>query len=143
MASAWGLSWAKPWGNSWGVIVTGGGGLGKQRKVRGWANERAAQEASLRPIAEPVVTVVAKPKKPEPVYTFEPIEGLKQELEQIRTELELKKVSAEARLMAKQEYDAFVEEENEAIEALMALISYEESLIGIPMGLQSSRILEV
>ena len=146
MASAWGLSWAKAWGNSWGAIVTGGGGASTvaKKKKGGWANERAALEASLWvPEDTPTSKPAKKAKKKAVVYDVPQLAGVKDELRRLELELQRKQFEASQLELSKQEYEAFIQDEEEAIQVLLMVLEYEASLLGIPTGLQSSSLTEV
>lgn len=125
MASSWGISWAKAWGNSWGSILQGGGSGSSKAKNRGFANERARQIVSLKPVEE--VTQNIEVKKEEPVnVNFQKELILGQELILESASILERIDQLESRLLAKQitqeEYEKFLaEEEDELAVVLMAM----------------------
>jgi ABC-type phosphate transport system auxiliary subunit len=136
---AWGGAWGNSWGFSWGFSeqVQGGGGSGKTQKKRGWANERAALEHSLT--LRQAQTVLREVKKPEAVKLAQKINAYEVgniDLDSLRIE----NAQLQARLQVKQEYQAemqaaqqaiqtYIEDEQEAIDALMLSVEMDSDII--------------
>jgi hypothetical protein len=139
---AWGGAWGYSWGFAWGFAEqeeqTGGGGNPrKQRKFRGWANERAAFEQSLT--LRQAQTVLREVKKPEAVKLAQKINAYEVgniDLESLRIE----NAQLQARLQVKQEYQAemqaaqqaiqtYIEDEQDAIDALMLSVEMDSDII--------------
>jgi ABC-type phosphate transport system auxiliary subunit len=136
---AWGKSWGYSWGSSWGFSeqVQGGGGSGKTQKKRGWANERAALEQSLT--LRQAQTVLREVKKPEAVKLAQKINAYEVgniDLDSLRIE----NAQLQARLQVKQEYQAemqaaqqaiqaYIEDEQDAIDALMLSVDMDTDII--------------
>ncbi len=141
---AWGGAWGYSWGFAWGLAEqeeqTGGGGNGKprkQRKQKGWANERAAFEQSLT--LRQAQTVLREVKKPEAVKLAQKINAYEVgniDLESLRIE----NAQLQARLQVKQEYQAemqaaqqaiqtYIEDEQDAIDALMLSVEMDSDII--------------
>jgi hypothetical protein len=142
MSSAWGNSWSFSWGSSWGARAVGGGGSGSRpkRKVKGWANERAALERSLWTPDEPKESRPAKKRKKVPKVQFvaknDEIRKLEAQNERLN-ELELKLKLYQAEQYTDQKYADFLQQdEEEAIEVLMLVMQMEAKLLlGIPESL--------
>jgi ABC-type phosphate transport system auxiliary subunit len=136
---AWGGAWGNSWGFSWGFSeqVQGGGGSGKSRKQRGWANERAALEQSLT--LREAQSVLREVKKPEAVKLAQKINAY--EVGNINLEaLRIENAQLQARLQVKQEYQAemqlaqqaiqaYIEDEQDAIDALMLSVEMDSDLV--------------
>jgi ABC-type phosphate transport system auxiliary subunit len=136
---AWGGAWGNSWGFSWGFSeqVQGGGGSGKTQKKRGWANERAALEQSLT--LRQAQTVLREVKKPEAVKLAQKINAYEVgniDLESLRIE----NAQLQARLQVKEEYQAemqaaqqaiqtYIEDEQDAIDALMLSVEMDSDII--------------
>jgi len=138
---AWGGAWGYSWGFAWGFAEqeeqTDGGGNGKQRKQKGWANERAEFEQSLT--LRQAQTVLREVKKPEAVKLAQKINAYEVgniDLESLRIE----NAQLQARLQVKQEYQAemqaaqqaiqtYIEDEQEAIDALMLSVEMDSDII--------------
>jgi hypothetical protein len=138
---AWGGAWAGTFGYSWGYSeeIAGGGGSGKQRKQKGWANERAAFEQSLT--LRQAQTTLRKTKKPEAVKLAQKINAYETggiDLDALRIE----NAQLQARLKSTHEYQAemqaaqqaiqsYIDDEQEAIELLMLSIEMDSEIISM------------
>jgi ABC-type phosphate transport system auxiliary subunit len=136
---AWGKSWGYSWGSSWGFSeqVQGGGGSGKTQKKRGWANERAALEQSLT--LRQAQTVLREVKKPEAVKLAQKInayevgnidlESLRIENAQLQARLQVKEEYQAEMQLAQQAIQAYIEDEQDAIDALMLSVEMDSDII--------------
>ena len=136
---AWGKSWGYSWGSSWGFSeqVQGGGGSGKTQKKRGWANERAALEQSLT--LRQAQTVLREVKKPEAVKLAQKInayevgnidlESLRIENAQLQARLQVKEEYQAEMQLAQQAIQAYIEDEQDAIDALMLSVDMDTDII--------------
>jgi hypothetical protein len=135
---AWGGAWGYSWGFAWGFREdTGGGGSGKQKRRRGWANERAALNESLT--LRQAQTTLRKTNKPEAVKLAQKINAY--EIGGIDLDaLRIENAQLQARLDTKQEYQvelqaaqqaiqAYIEDEQDAIEALMLSVEMDSDII--------------
>jgi hypothetical protein len=137
---AWGGAWGNAWGAAWGFSEeTGGGGgrPGKRKKVRGWAHERAVFEQSLT--LRQAQSVLRKIQKPETVKIAQKINAY--EIGNIDLDaLRIENAQLQARLLVKQEFQAemqaaqqaiqaYIEDEQEAIDALMLSIEMDANII--------------
>ncbi len=143
---AWGGSWGYSWGNSWGFFEQpqGGGGPGKASKRKGWANERAAFEQSLA--LRQAQTTLRKTNKPEAVKLAQKINAY--EIGNIDLEaLRIENAQLQARLQIKQEFQAemqsaqkaiqeYIQDEQDAIDALMLSVEMDSDLVLKAMGEQ-------
>ncbi len=143
---AWGGSWGYSWGNSWGFFEQpqGGGGPGKSRRGKGWANERAAFEQSLA--LRQAQTTLRKTNKPEAVKLAQKINAY--EIGNIDLEaLRIENAQLQARLQIKQEFQAemqsaqkaiqeYIQDEQDAIDALMLSVEMDSDLVLKAMGEQ-------
>jgi hypothetical protein len=135
---AWGGSWGYAWGFSWGFREeTGGGGSGKQRKRRGWANERAAFEQSLT--LRQAQTVLRETKSPESVKLAQKINAYEVgnididalRIENARLEVRLQNATeykAEMQL-AQQAIKEYIQDEQEAIDTLLLTIDMDSEIL--------------
>jgi ABC-type phosphate transport system auxiliary subunit len=136
---AWGKSWGYSWGSSWGFSeqVQGGGGSGKTQKKRGWANERAALEQSLT--LRQAQTVLRDVKKPEAVKLAQKInayevgnidlESLRIENAQLQARLQIKQEYQAEMQLAQQAIQAYIEDEQDAIDALMLSVEMDSDIV--------------
>jgi ABC-type phosphate transport system auxiliary subunit len=136
---AWGGAWGNSWGFSWGFSeqVQGGGGSGKTQKKRGWANERAALEQSLT--LRQAQTVLREVKKPEAVKLAQKInayevgnidlESLRIENAQLQARLQVKEEYQAEMQLAQQAIQAYIEDEQDAIDALMLSVEMDSDII--------------
>jgi ABC-type phosphate transport system auxiliary subunit len=136
---AWGGAWGNSWGFSWGFSeqVQGGGGSGKTQKKRGWANERAALEQSLT--LRQAQTVLREVKKPEAVKLAQKInayevgnidlESLRIENAQLQARLQVKEEYQAEMQLAQQAIQAYIEDEQDAIDALMLSVEMDTDII--------------
>jgi hypothetical protein len=135
---AWGGAWGYSWGFSWGFSEQAqGGGPGKARRGKGWANERAAFEQSLT--LRQAQATLRKTQKPEAVKLARKINAYEVgniDLEALRVE----NAQLQARLQAKQEFEAemqaaqqaiqaYIEDEQDAIDALMLSVEMDSGII--------------
>ena len=137
--NAWGKSWGYSWGSSWGFFeqIEGGGGSGKTQKKRGWANERAALEQSLT--LRQAQTVLREVKKPEAVKLAQKInayevgnidlESLRIENAQLQARLQIKQEYQAEMQLAQQAIQAYIEDEQDAIDALMLSVEMDTDII--------------
>jgi ABC-type phosphate transport system auxiliary subunit len=137
--NAWGKSWGYSWGSSWGFSeqIEGGGGSGKTQKKRGWANERAALEQSLT--LRQAQTVLREVKKPEAVKLAQKInayevgnidlESLRIENAQLQARLQVKEEYQAEMQLAQQAIQAYIEDEQDAIDALMLSVDMDTDII--------------
>ena len=137
--NAWGKSWGYSWGSSWGFSeqIEGGGGSGKTQKKRGWANERAALEQSLT--LRQAQTVLREVKKPEAVKLAQKInayevgnidlESLRIENAQLQARLQIKQEYQAEMQLAQQAIQAYIEDEQDAIDALMLSVDMDTDII--------------
>ena len=142
MSSAWLKSWGLSWGNSWGSVVTGGGGTVPAKKKKGWANERAAFEASWNLPDEPKER--SRPAKKQKKLVAPAVvvdESWRLEFDQLRSAKE--KAALDQAIAAQMELAEFEQDEEEAIQVLMMALDYESKVLGIPVSLQSSSFIEV
>jgi ABC-type phosphate transport system auxiliary subunit len=136
---AWGGAWGNSWGFSWGFSeqVQGGGGSGKTQKKRGWANERAALEQSLT--LRQAQTVLREVKKPEAVKLAQKInayelgnidlESLRIENAQLQARLQIKQEYQAEMQLAQQAIQAYIEDEQDAIDALILSVDMDSDII--------------
>jgi ABC-type phosphate transport system auxiliary subunit len=136
---AWGGAWGNSWGFSWGFSeqIEGGGGSGKTQKKRGWANERAALEQSLT--LRQAQTVLREVKKPEAVKLAQKInayevgnidlESLRIENAQLQARLQVKEEYQAEMQLAQQAIQAYIEDEQDAIDALMLSVEMDTDII--------------
>jgi hypothetical protein len=136
---AWGGAWGNSWGSSWGFSeqVQGGGGSGKTQKKRGWANERAALEQSLT--LRQAQTVLREVKKPEAVKLAQKInayevgnidlDSLRIENAQLQARLQVKEEYQAEMQLAQQAIQAYIEDEQDAIDALMLSVDMDTDII--------------
>ena len=133
---AWGSSWGSSWGYSWGFSKQPqGGGPGRSRKGKGWANERAAFEQSLRQAQ----TTLRKTQKPEAVKLAQKInayevgtidlDALRVENAQLQARLQVKQEHEAEMQAAQQAIQAYIEDEQDAIDALMLSVAMDQDLI--------------
>ena len=132
---AWGGAWGYAWGYSWGFREEGGGGPGKARKQRGWANERAAQEQSLRQAQ----TALRETKNPESIKLAQKVNAY--EIGNIDLDaLRIENAQLQARLDTAQEFrtemqaaqkiiQSYIEDEQEAIDALMLSVEMDANIV--------------
>ena len=132
---AWGGAWDFAWGYSWGFREEGGGGTGKARKQRGWANERAAQEQSLHKAQ----TALRETKNPESIKLAQKVNAY--EIGNIDLDvLRIENAQLQARLDSVQEFraemqkaqeiiQAYIEDEQEAIDALMISVEMDANIV--------------
>jgi len=136
---AWGGAWGFAWGYSWGFREEGGGGnaqRGKQKgRQRGWANERAAQEQSLRKAQ----TALRETKNPESIKLAQKVNAY--EIGNIDLDaLRIENAQLQARLDSVQEFRAemqnaqkiiqtYIEDEQEAIDVLMLSVEMDENIV--------------
>ncbi len=136
MASAWGLSFGKAWGNSWGPIVVAGGGSGNaQQKGRrkGWANERALFELSQQ--VQEAHQTLAKSEVKAARRLAAKIEDYSAEVIDLRAlQIEFAKLEAQYNNMqqmaadmreAAQTVKQFMQDEQDAIDLLFMLEDYD------------------
>jgi hypothetical protein len=136
---AWGGAWGNSWGFSWGFSeqVQGGGGSGKTQKKRGWANERAALEQSLT--LRQAQTTLRKTQKPEAVKLARTINAYEVGNIDLKS-LRIENAQLQARLQVKQEFEAemqavqqaiqaYIEDEQDAIDALMLSVEMDSDII--------------
>ena len=134
---AWAGSWGYSWGFSWGFREQGGGGSGKSRRQRGWANERAALEQSLT--LRQAQSVLREVKKPEAVKLAQKInayevgnidlEALRIENAQLQARLQVKQEYQAEMQLAQQAIQAYIEDEQDAIDALMLSVEMDSDLV--------------
>jgi hypothetical protein len=139
---AWGGAWGDSWGFSWGFAEEeiGGGGNGKQRKpkkVRGWANERAAFEQSLT--LRQAQSVLREVKTPETVKLAQKInayevgnidlDALRIENAQLQARIQVKQEYQSEMQLAQQAIQAYIEDEQDAIDALMLSVEMDSDII--------------
>ena len=138
---AWGGAWGFAWGYSWGFREEGGGGSGnaqkgKQKgKQRGWANERAAQEQSLRKAQ----TALRETKNPESIKLAQKVNAY--EIGNIDLDaLRIENAQLQSRLDTAQEFrvemqtaqgiiQAYIEDEQEAIDVLMLSLEMDVNIV--------------
>jgi len=138
---AWGGAWGFAWGYSWGFREEGGGGSGnakrgKQKgKQRGWANERAAQEQSLRKAQ----TALRETKNPESIKLAQKVNAY--EIGSIDLDaLRIENAQLQARFDTAQEFraemrkaqeiiQAYIEDEQEAIDVLMLSLEMDVNIV--------------
>jgi len=138
---AWGGAWGFAWGYSWGFREEGGGGSGnakrgKQKgKQRGWANERAAQEQSLRKAQ----TALRETKNPESIKLAQKVNAY--EIGNIDLDaLRIENAQLQARFDTAQEFraemrkaqeiiQAYIEDEQEAIDVLMLSLEMDVNIV--------------
>jgi hypothetical protein len=151
---SWGDSFAKAWGLSFGRGDTpeegggGGGSASTQRKRRkGWVQERAIFEASqLRRQAQnaqkdqeiEVIEDAAVPTKPQLSYNaeLEKLALLKKELANLQIVYNSQQEQAQDRIEAALELSAFIDNEEDAIAAIVALQEYEARLLLTVLGVK-------
>ena len=146
---SWGDSFAKAWGLSFGrgdipPTPEGGGGGGsastQRKRSKGWVQERAIFEASqLRRQAQnaqkdqeiEVIEDAAVPKKVQLSYNaeLEKLELLKKELANLQIVYNSQQEQSQDRIEAALELSAFIDNEEDAIAALIALQEYEAQLL--------------
>jgi hypothetical protein len=139
---AWGGSWGKAFGYSWGLVEAQeeGGGSGKQRrqkKQKGWPNERAAFEHSLT--LRQAQSVLREVKKPEAIKLAQKInayevgnidlESLRIENAQLQARLQVKQEYQAEMQLAQQAIQAYIEDEQDAIDALMLSVDMDTDII--------------
>jgi len=142
---AWGGAWSTAWSYSWGFRQeTGGGGSGNQKRRKGWANERAALEQSLT--LRQAQSVLREVKKPEAIKLAQKINAY--EIGNIDLEaLRIENALLQARLQNKQEFQEemqaaqkaiqeYIQDEQEAIDALMLSVEMDSDLVLKAMGEQ-------
>jgi len=132
---AWGGAWGFAWGYSWGFWEEGGGGSGGKRRKRGWANERAAQEQSLRKAQ----TALRETKNPESIKLAQKVNAY--EIGNIDLDaLRIENAQLQARLDTAQEFrtemqtaqkiiQSYIEDEQEAIDALMISVEMDANIV--------------
>jgi hypothetical protein len=132
---AWGGSWGFAWGYSWGFREEGGGGSGGKRRKKGWANERAALEQSLRQAQ----SSLRKTNKPEAVKLAQKINAYEVggiDLDALRIE----NAQLQARIQVKEEFQiemqkaqeiiqAYIEDEQEAIDTLILSLEMDMDML--------------
>jgi ABC-type phosphate transport system auxiliary subunit len=136
---AWGGAWSSAWSYSWGYSerIEGGGGSGKTQKKRGLANERAALEQSLT--LRQAQTVLREVKKPEAVKLAQKInayevgnidlESLRIENAQLQARLQVKEEYQAEMQLAQQAIQAYIEDEQDAIDALILSVDMDTDII--------------
>lgn len=128
MASAWGLSWGGAWGNAWGVISSGttvqpGGGPAQKydKGLRAYADEWWALRYAKKELAKVDAPAPKKLVKQIKRYQSDQInlDQFRRETEalifEIRSEIELKQELEKAA----QEIEAFIQDEQEALDFLL------------------------
>ena len=155
---SWGDSFAKAWGVSFGRGDTppppppeGGGGGGSAgtlaRKRKGWVREREIFEASqLRRQAQnvendqviEVVDAIPVPTKPQVSYLaeLEKLAELKKQLANLEFVYNSQQEQAQDRQQAAIELSEFIDDEEDAIAALMAQQNYEARLLLTVLGMK-------
>lgn len=134
---AWGGSWGYSWGFSWGFREEGGGGSGKSRRRKGWANERAVLEQSLT--LRQAQSVLREIKKPEAVKLAQKInayevgnidlESLRIENAQLQARLQVKQEYQVEMQLAQQAIQAYIEDEQDAIDVLMLSVDMDTDIL--------------
>ena len=123
-------------------MVTGGGGTVPAKKKKGWANERAAFEASWNFPDEPKER--SRPAKKQkklvaPVVVVD--DSWRLQYQDIAAQNA--KAAIEAATLAQMEAVAIEQDEEEAIQVIMMILDYEAKVLGIPVSLQSPSFIEV
>lgn len=137
---AWGGAWGDSWGYAWGYAeqALSGGGPGRSRKkAKGWANERAALEASLRPQEAQAVLRQTADKQAARIaskinaYDIGKIDldALRIENEALKARLRIKEEYTQSLQVAQEVMAAFIEDEQDAIDLLMADFEMDVSII--------------
>jgi hypothetical protein len=136
---AWGGSWGASWGASWGFVETLGGGghggskrakLNKLRSKKGWANERAATEASIEiPLMRQAQAVLRKAGDAQAsriaakINSYDAgaidIDAIRIEHEALMARLKANDEMSAGMREAREMLRAFIDDEAEAIDALM------------------------
>jgi hypothetical protein len=132
---AWGGAWGFAWGYSWGFREQGGGGSGGKRRKKGWANERAAQEQSLRQAQ----IALRQTQNPESIKLAQKVNAY--EIGNIDLDaLRIENAQLQARLDSVQEFRAemqnaqkiiqtYIEDEQEAIDVLMLSVEMDVNIV--------------
>jgi uncharacterized tellurite resistance protein B-like protein len=132
---AWGGSWGFAWGYSWGFKEEGGGGSGGKRRKKGWANERAALEQSLRQAQ----SSLRKTNKPEAVKLAQKInayevggidlDALRIENAQLQARIQVKEEFQVEMQKAQEIIQAYIEDEQEAIDTLILSLEMDMDML--------------
>ena len=132
---AWGGSWGFAWGYSWGFREEGGGGSGGKRRKKGWANERAALEQSLRQAQ----SSLRKTNKPEAVKLAQKInayevggidlDALRIENAQLQARIQVKEEFQVEMQKAQEIIQAYIEDEQEAIDTLILSLEMDMDML--------------
>lgn len=137
---AWGGAWGDSWGYAWGYAeeTAAGGGPGNARKRgKGWANERAAFEASLRPqeaqavlrqTADRQATRIASKINAYDIGKID-LDALRIENEALKARLRIKEEYTQTLQAAQEVMAAFIEEEQDALDTLMADFEMDVAII--------------
>jgi hypothetical protein len=151
---SWGNSFAKAWGLSFGRGDTpeeGGGGGGsastQRKRSKGWVQERAIFEASqLRRQAQnaqkdqeiEVFEAVVVPTMPQVSYDteLEKLVELKKQLANLQIVYNSQQEQSQDRVEAALELSAFIDDEEDAIAAIVALQEYEARLLLTVLGVK-------
>ena len=123
-------------------MVTGGGGTVPAKKKKGWANERAAFEASWNFPDEPKER--SRPaKKQKKIVSPVVVQDDSWRLQYKDLAAQNAKAAIEAATLAQMEAVAIEQDEEEAIQVIMMILDYEAKVLGIPVSLQSPSFIEV
>jgi hypothetical protein len=132
---AWGGSWGFAWGYSWGFREEGGGGSGGKRRKKGWANERAALEQSLRQAQ----SSLRKTNTPEAVKLAQKInayevggidlDALRIENAQLQARIQVKEEFQVEMQKAQEIIQAYIEDEQEAIDTLILSLEMDMDML--------------
>jgi hypothetical protein len=140
---AWGGAWGNSWGFSWGfsdAVETGGGsGNTKRQKKKGWANERAALEASLAPPIQKTQVALRQTADRQAIRIASKInaydigridlDALKVENEALKARLRIKDEYTQTLQDAQQIMAQFIHDEQEALDVLLADFEMDLTLI--------------
>jgi len=141
MWSSWGNSWGASWGASWGY-QEGGGGPGKTSRY-GWANERAAHEHALQEMerVKHAQSTLRQTQQPEAVKLADMIDVYQAgdlDISDLVTQQQILRVQINARdefakeiKMAQNAINAYLRDEQEAIDALFADFEANIKIVGV------------
>jgi hypothetical protein len=140
MWSSWGNSWGASWGASWGY-QEGGGGPGKSSY--GWANERAAHERALQEMerVKHAQSTLRQTQQPEALKLADMIDvyqagdldisDLVTQQQILRAQINARDEFAKEIKMAQNAINAYLKDEQEAIDALFADFEANIKIVGV------------
>lgn len=141
---AWGGAWGYAWGGAWGFKEeSGGGGVAKRgKKTRGWVNERAAFDASVQNFRTGIKETQASLRQTKDaqairiankINTYDvgriDLDALRIENEALKSRLKINEEYSQSLQEAQEIMDAFIEDEQDAIDLLFADFEIDVSIV--------------